>query len=224
MRVGCRRAYDARMFTGLIEALGTVRGLRRTSGGARLVVETPFTKELVRGESVAVNGACLTAVEFEGAAFTADVSNESLAKTTLGELSVGDTVNLERALAVGARMGGHSVLGHVDGVGRVSGVSKLGDAFKVDVEFPAAMAPFFVAKGSVAIDGISLTLNEVSDRAFSVAIIPETWAKTVISKRPVGARVNLEGDVLGKYVLRALALQGRAPGVTETFLKENGYL
>jgi len=215
---------EARMFTGLVEALGTVRSLRRTSGGALLSVETPFTKELTRGESVSVNGACLTAVSFEGACFAADVSNESLAKTTLGELSIGDAVNLERALAVGARMGGHSVLGHVDGVGRVSKVSPLGDARAVEIEFPKELAAFFVSKGSVAIDGISLTINTVGARCFSVAIIPETWAKTVVSKRPVGARVNLEGDILGKYVLRSLALAGRTSAVTEKFLQENGYL
>lgn len=210
------------MFTGLIEAVGAVRAITRDSKGARLELSAPFAAELQRGESVAVDGACLTVLE--PGRFTADVSTESLARTTLGELVPGAPVNLERALAVGARLGGHYVLGHVDGVGRVASVTSLGDARRVDVEFPPAMAPLFVAKGSVAIDGVSLTVNEVGERSFWVAIIPETWAKTTLGRRPPGSRVNLEADILGKYVLRALATRGAAGGTTEALLRENGYL
>jgi riboflavin synthase len=212
------------MFTGLIEALGTVRAISRDAKGARLELEAPFADELERGESVAVNGACLTAVDLAPGRFSADVSNESLARTTLGELVVGAPVNLERALAVGARLGGHYVLGHVDGVGRISKIGELGEARRVDVEFPPALAPLVVEKGSVTIDGISLTVNELSERSFWVAIIPETWSKTTLGQRRPGARVNLEGDILGKYVLRALATRGLTGGLTEALLRENGYL
>jgi riboflavin synthase len=170
-----------------------------------------------------VEGACLTAVELSPNAFTAEVSNESLVRTTLGELSAGSRVNLERALAVGQRLGGHYVLGHVDGVGRIASVSGLGDARRVDIEFPPEMAPLFVEKGSIAIDGISLTINEVGARTFWVALIPETQIRTTLPLKAVGARVNLEGDILGKYVLRSLAVSGRVSGIDEAFLTKNGY-
>lgn len=212
------------MFTGLVEDLGTVRALERHAKGARIVVEAAFAGTLARGDSVAVEGACLTALERDAKTFSADVSNETLARTTLGNLRPGARVNLERALAVGQRLGGHYVLGHVDGVGRIAATSALGEAKRVDVEFPRAMAPLFVGKGSVAIDGISLTINEVSERTFWVALIPETQARTTLEAKRVGDPVNLEGDILGKYVLRALAASGRVSGIDEKLLAENGFL
>lgn len=212
------------MFTGLIEEVGTVRALARTAGGARVEVACSFARELKRGDSVAVDGACLTAIDLAADRFAAEVSEESLARTTLGELKAGSKVNLERALAVGQRLGGHYVLGHVDAVGRVAAVSGLGDARRYDIEFPQALAPLLVAKGSITIDGISLTINEVSERTFWVALIPETQERTTLASRRAGERVNLEGDVLGKYVLRALATSGRVSGVDEALLARNGYL
>lgn len=212
------------MFTGLIEDVGTIRSLTRTPRGAQVEVEAKFAKELARGDSIAVEGACLTAVELTPTSFTAEISIESLARTTLGELKAGSAVNLERALTAGARLGGHYVLGHVDGVGRIASVTGLGDARRVDIEFPKEMAPFFVEKGSVAIDGISLTINEVGATSFWVALIPETQARTTLPKKQAGARVNLEGDIIGKYVLRSLSLSGRGQGITEAFLAKNGYI
>lgn len=212
------------MFTGLIEEVGTVRTLARHPKGARVEVTASFARALKRGDSVAVSGACLTAVELGRDWFAADVSTETLARTTLGELKAGSVVNLERALAVGERLGGHYVLGHVDGVGRVAKVSGLGDARRLDIAFPPEMAPLFIDKGSVAVDGISLTINEVGATSFWVAVIPETQLKTTVAGRQAGERVNLEGDVLGKYVLRALATSGRASGVSEALLARSGYL
>lgn len=212
------------MFTGLVEEMGVIKAAERTAGGTRLTVGCSFVDELARGDSVAVNGACLTALELRDGAFTADVSTESLARTTLGELKAGSKVNLERSLAVGQRMGGHFVLGHVDAVGRIARVSGLGDARRYDVEFPELLAPLLVEKGSITIDGVSLTINEVSERSFWVALIPETQAVTTLGSRRAGDRVNLEGDVLGKYVLRALATGGRAGGISEALLAKAGYL
>jgi riboflavin synthase len=211
------------MFTGLVEAVGKVRSITRDAKGARLVVEAPFAAELKRGDSVAVSGACLTAIDLWPDAFSADVSNETLVRTSMGAWRAGTPVNLERALAVGQRLGGHYVLGHVDGLGRIERVSGLGDAWRIDVAFPAAMAPLFIDKGSVAIDGISLTINEVGSSSFWVAVIPETWSKTTLGRRKAGDAVQLEGDVLGKYVLRALAATGRAGGLTLEKLAEAGF-
>ena len=211
------------MFTGLVEAQGRVIALVRRPGGVGLQVSAPFAGQLTRGDSVAINGACLTAVELWPDRFSADVSQESLDRTTLGALQPGATVNLERALAVGQRLGGHYVLGHVDGVGRVLSVSQAGEARRVDIEFPAEMAPLFIEKGSVAVDGISLTVNQVSGRSFWVAVIPETQARTSLGRVRAGDKVNLEGDVLGKYVLRALATRGSV-GVTPELLARSGYL
>ncbi len=212
------------MFTGLIEEVGAIRAMTRTGKGARLEVTASFAGELRRGDSVAVSGACLTAIDLGRDWFSADVSTETLARTILGELQTGARVNLERALAVGQRLGGHYVLGHVDGVGRIASVSGLGDARRVDIEFPPEMAPLFIDKGSVAIDGTSLTINEVGAKTFWIAVIPETQAKTTIATKRPGDRVNLEGDVLGKYVLRALAAGGRGGGVSEALLAKAGYL
>lgn len=212
------------MFTGLIEEIGVVKAVERTAGGARLQVACTFAGELSHGDSVAVDGACMTAVALENGLFAADVSTESLARTTLGELRAGSKVNLERSLAVGQRLGGHFVLGHVDAVGRIAKVSGLGDARRYDIEFPSDLAGLLVEKGSITVDGISLTVNEISERSFWVAIIPETQHATTLGVRKAGDRVNLEGDVLGKYVLRALATGGRVGGVNEALLSKAGYL
>lgn len=212
------------MFTGLIEAIGSVRAVARNSRGARVEIGCPFTRELSRGESVAVDGACLTVVDIRPASFFADVSNETIERTTLGERSPGDPVNLERALAVGQRLGGHYVLGHVDAVGTVKRVTGLGDALRFDVSHPPELAPLLVDKGSIAIDGISLTINGVDDDSFWVALIPESQERTMLSSKRPGERVNLEADVLGKYVLRALASANRVQGVNEELLARAGFI
>jgi len=192
------------MFTGLIEDLGTVTAVERVAEGVRLSVRTRLGG-LTQGASVAVDGACLTAVELSSDRFTADVSPETLSKTTLGERKAGDRVNLELPLALGDRLGGHLVLGHVDGVGEIAARAGVGEGVRIELRLPAALAPLVVPKGSIALDGISLTVNELlgPDR-IALFLIPETLRSTAWGIKPAGARVNVEADILGKHVARLL--------------------
>jgi len=216
------------MFTGLIEDLGTVRELRQGSAGARLTVTTAIPMdELERGESIAVNGICLTVTTFGGGSFTADVSPETLGRSTLGALFPGRRVNLERALRLGDRLGGHWVSGHVDAVGTLEQARPDGNAWRLVFRLPAEVNRYVVEKGSVAIDGISLTVNSVGDETFSVAIIPHTLALTTLKEAKVGARVNIETDILGKYVERLLGRSPRGESrahVDLEFLAKHGFL
>jgi riboflavin synthase len=199
------------MFTGLIEALGTVRLLREEPGGARLVlVEPRLAPELKVGESVAVNGACLTVVDGSSAEFSFQLGPETLARTNLGELQSGDRVNLERALRVGDRLGGHFVQGHIDGVGRISSRRPEGDYDIVWFEAPPELTREMVEKGSVAVDGVSLTLVDVTSNSFSVMLIPHTLTMTTLGWKGVNDRVNLETDMLGKYATKLLGKGGGA--------------
>jgi riboflavin synthase len=195
------------MFTGLVEATGHVERLDATVNGGRLRVRTLLASELQLGESIAVNGACLTVVSRDAEGFEADVSPVTLAVTGLGQLSAGDRVNLERSLRADAKLGGHFVLGHVDAVGRIADLRRDGDAWRLVVEIPQAMRALVIPRGSIAIDGISLTIAAIDDAAVSVQIIPFTFAHTALSQAAVGDSVNLEFDILGKYVLRALELR-----------------
>ncbi|MDK2971960.1 MAG: riboflavin synthase [Candidatus Sumerlaeota bacterium] len=193
------------MFTGLIQEIGTLEGLVDRGSGTELRLAAPgMAPALERGESIAVDGACLTVETHDAAGFTAFASPETLAKTTLGDRQPGDAVNLERALALGGRLGGHLVSGHVDATGRLRAVKALEDAWEVWVEAPAEILRASIPKGSIAIDGISLTLVDLTADAFSVWIIPETWRHTTLSRRAIGSRVNLETDMIGKYVARYL--------------------
>lgn len=214
------------MFTGLIEDLGTMRQLRRESDKVQLTVATRIPMaELVLGESIAVNGICLTVVAFSGGTFTADVSPESMACTTLGELGSGDPVNLERALRMGDRLGGHLVSGHVDGVAVLLEKSQDGNAVRLRFRMTAELNRFVVEKGSITIDGISLTVNQVSEETFSVAIIPQTLAATNLHHRQPGSRVNIETDIIGKYVARLLGQRGDVkPSIDLDFLAKHGFL
>lgn len=216
------------MFTGLIEDLGTVRELRKSADSVRLNVATSIPiNELVLGESIAVNGVCLTVVDFEDAHFTADVSPETISRSTLSFLKPGSRVNLERALRLGARMGGHLVSGHVDAVGTVIALVRDGNAWRFTFRIPAEVNRYVVEKGSVAIDGISLTVNKVSEETFAVAIIPHTLEMTTLQDRQVGASVNVETDLIGKYVERLLGkASGRQPqsAVDLEFLARHGFL
>ena len=198
------------MFTGLVECTGRV--LRRVSRGPseRIVLASPLS-ELVLGESIAVNGACLTVVADHGGTFEADVSAETLEKTTLGELEPGAEVNLERSLKVGDRLGGHLVAGHVDGVARLVDVTASGDARRLSFEAPELLAPFIASKGSVALNGVSLTVNDVSGRRFGVMIIPHTLAMTNLKHLQPGSRVNLEIDLVARYVVRYLTATRELP-------------
>ena len=201
------------MFTGLVEDVGEIAEVAPVpSGGARLRVRTRLPEAgLARGASIAVDGACLTVIERKEGSFSADVSVETLRRTTLAERRPGDAVNLERPLAVGERLGGHVVLGHVDGVGRIRSREQAGEAVRVVVELPRDLLPLVVEKGSVALDGISLTVNElVGADAVSLMIIPETLRATTWGNKRAGDRVNVEADILAKHVARLLAAR-RSP-------------
>ncbi|MDX2223267.1 MAG: riboflavin synthase [Rhodospirillaceae bacterium] len=194
------------MFTGIVTDLGQVAAVADLGGGSgdkRLRIATAFDAATVAiGASIACNGCCLTVVEKGAGWFAADVSNETLSKTTLGGWRAGTPVNLERALKVGDELGGHIVSGHVDGVGVVSGMADDGQSRRFTVEVSASLAPFIAAKGSVALDGVSLTVNEVAGRRFGVNVIPHTRAVTTFGSLNAGDRVNVEIDVLARYVAR----------------------
>ena len=196
------------MFTGIIEQMGTVTALEEQAAGARLQVATGLASECDVGASVAVNGACLTVVARTGERLAFDLGPETLRSTALGELGPGRPVNLERPLRLGGPLGGHLVLGHVDGVGTIIDVERAGSA-RIRVALPSAeLEPLVILKGSVAVDGVSLTVAALGDLAFEVMVIPHTLAATTLGRTGPGGRVNLEMDVLGKYLLRALSLRG----------------
>ncbi len=202
------------MFTGIIETTGRVQAVRKTAKGMRLEVERPW--RVPAGASVAVSGVCLTALEGKGLAF--DVIPETLSRTTLGKLRPGLPVNLERALAAGARLDGHVVQGHVDGTGVVESMSRKGGAVTLTIRIPPAFENEMVPKGSIAVDGVSLTVVDVDDGRFSVALIPETLRRTTLGRLRKGDRVNLETDVLAKY-----ARKKRDSRITLALLKRAGF-
>ena len=202
------------MFTGLVSDLGTVRAVQPLDGGAavRMTVATPLAAELAAGDSIAVNGVCLTAAALETDAFAADVIAETLSRSTLGELAPGARVNLELPVRASDRLGGHVVQGHVDGVGTVAEVDAVDGATRVAIAVDPALLRYVVEKGSIALDGVSLTVADVDDRALTVALIPETLARTTFGAATAGARVNVEVDVLAKHVEKLLAGAGGAAG------------
>ncbi len=208
------------MFTGLVEDLGTVRRLDVEGAGRDLLVGSRLAGELNLGESVAVNGACLTVVRNDTNSCTFQVGPETLKRTNLGELRPGDHVNLERSLRVGDRLGGHFVQGHVDGLGRIVERLRQGDWELVWFACPAELTGQMVSKGSVAVDGVSLTLVDVAADRFSVALIPHTLAHTTLGFKGPGAAVNLETDLLAKYVGQCL----RGGGVTLDTLRQAGFV
>lgn len=215
------------IFTGLIIEVGRVRQFRRREDGAFLAVEARKVLEGTRiGDSISINGVDLTVIEMSGDSFSADASLETLKRSTLGDLRVGCRVNLERALAVGERLGGHMVQGHVDGTGELVSVAQEGNAYRMRFRFAPEMGRYIAMKGSITVDGVSLTVAGLGDDWFEVAIIPHTWRETALSDLKRGGRVNLELDVLAKYVER-LMLNGRAPSaqseLTVEYLIEQGY-
>ena len=200
------------MFTGLITALGRVVSLERAPGLVRMRVESAYDADGVElGASIAHAGCCLTVVEKEarpgGMVHVVEIAQESLDKTSLGALKEGDTVNLERSLRAGDELGGHIVSGHVDGLGVVKAVTQDGAGWRLRFEAPKDIAPLIASKGSIAVDGVSLTVNEVEGREFGVLIIPHTWTATTLSRLKQGDLVNLEADILARYTARILSMR-----------------
>lgn len=219
------------MFTGLVEELGVIRGISRGPDSARLKIEAKKVLEDVKtGDSIAVNGVCLTAVEFDRSYFGADVMAETLAKTNLGKLKNGDRVNLERAMRLGDRLGGHLVSGHIDGVGTITRRERHDIATLITISAPSQVMRYIIKKGSVAIDGTSLTVVDFSGGDFQVSLIPHTAHMTTLGLKNAGDTVNLEGDLVGKYIERLLSLrgagdsQGTGRGITMEYLLEKGFL
>ncbi len=197
------------MFTGIVEELGVVEGLEEQTDAIRLTVRGPHVVTDARlGDSISVNGCCLTVAERDGETFTADVMRETLDKTSLGALEPGSKVNLERAVTATTRLGGHIVQGHVDGTGEVLNRTPSEHWELVEVSLPDELARYLVDKGSITVDGISLTVVEVKDGSFTVSLIPETLARTTLGFKQPGERVNLEVDVIAKYVERLLVSTG----------------
>lgn len=212
------------MFTGIIQAVGRVARVEPRGGDVRLHVETGALDlaDVAPGDSIAVSGVCLTAVTLGAHGFAADVSNETLALTTLGVLQPGAAVNLEKALRLADRLGGHLVSGHVDGLGKVAAIAPDARSQRWQFDLPAALARYVAAKGSVCIDGVSLTVNEVAGRRFGVNLIPHTVEHTAFHARRVGDAVNIEVDLIARYVERLLAT-GEAPKLDAAFLARHGF-
>lgn len=218
------------MFTGIIEAIGTIRALSPKGGDVRVYVETGKLDlgDVKLGDSIAVNGVCLTAVELPGNGFWADVSRETLACSAFIDLKIGSKVNLEKALTPTSRLGGHLVSGHVDGVGEVISREDNARAVQFKIRAPRELAKYIALKGSITVDGTSLTVNGVNGAEFELTIVPHTLGETVMADYHAGRQVNLEVDLLARYLERLLlgdkAAEPKASGLTEGFLAANGYL
>ena len=189
------------MFTGIVEEIGTIKSVVRNSSKSQIVIGAAKVLEDVNlGDSIAVNGVCLTVVEATKSQFTVDVMNETYSRSSLGDLRIGSPVNLERAMAANGRFGGHIVSGHIDGVGRIKATRREGNAVWYEVTAPKEILNGIVEKGSIAIDGISLTVAKLTTASFSVSIIPHTLEQTILKDKRPGALVNLENDIIGKYI------------------------
>ena len=195
------------MFTGIVESVGILSEVKGTGGGFRVRIHTPLSGEMKLGDSLAVNGVCLTVILIDGQHILADVGPETARVTTLGGLQRGQEVNLERPMRGDGRLDGHFVLGHVDGVGIIEEIRAEGESRWLTIGFQPALAPFFIRKGSVAVDGISLTVAGLGERQFDVMVIPYTWGGTTLKGLHKGDKVNLECDMIGKYVARAIEVR-----------------
>ena len=196
------------MFTGIVEHVGRLAEVKPMAGGYRVRIETPLASETQPGDSLAVCGVCLTTLVVGQGEVHADIGPETTRITTLGGLARGQRVNLERPMRTDGRLGGHFVLGHVDGVGVVDDVRAEGDSHWLTVSYPPSLAPLFIRKGSVTVEGVSLTVAGLDDRRIDLQIVPYTWAHTTLGELKTGDKVNLECDVLGKYVVRAAEIAG----------------
>lgn len=215
------------MFTGIVEEVGKVDNIKKgVKSSIITVTANKIFEDIHIGDSIAVNGVCLTVTNFNDNTFTADVMNETLSRSSLGELSKGSYVNLERAMPINGRFGGHIVSGHIDGTGEITNIQKDDNAIWYTVKADDSLMKYIVEKGSIAIDGISLTVAKVSDKNFSVSIIPHTAKETILSHRKIGDNVNLENDIIGKYVDKLINFRSdnkAQSNITREFLIENGF-
>lgn len=215
------------MFTGIIEEIGTVKTVQRSGNNSFIRIQAQKVLEDVNiGDSIAVNGVCLTVTFFDSTVFQADVMNETLNRSSLGELTTGSPVNLERAMSANGRFGGHIVSGHIDGTGVISDIRNDGIAVWYTVSADTSLLRYVVEKGSIAIDGISLTVAKVTENNFSVSVIPHTAEVTILSTKKKGSIVNLETDIIGKYVEKLFRQENsteKKSGITLDFLAENGF-
>lgn len=217
------------MFTGIIQSVGTIQAMQQRGGDMRITfnVGKLDMSDVGLGDSIAANGVCLTAIEFDGNSYTADVSNETLSLTSLGQLSIGSEVNLEKALTLSTRLGGHLVSGHVDGLGEVIDLYEDARSWRFRMKAPDEIAHYIADKGSICVDGVSLTVNKIHGAIFELNIVPHTIAETIIKHYVAGTKVNLEVDVIARYLERLLtggAGVQSSGGITEAFLAENGYI
>ena len=216
------------MFTGIVEEIGVVKTVQKSGSSSFIRIEAEkVLSDVQLGDSIAVNGVCLTVTAFDGKIFQADVMNETLKRSSLGALKSGSPVNLERAMAAGGRFGGHIVSGHIDGTGIITDIKNDGIAVWYTISAEAGIMRYIVEKGSIAIDGISLTIAGVDDGSFKVSVIPHTAAQTVLGVKKVGDIVNLENDIIGKYVeklIKPIEDDSARKGVDMGFLAENGFI
>jgi len=220
------------MFTGIIEAMGNIKAINITGQGARLVISTSSLdmSDVKLGDSIATNGICLTVVAFDSDSFSADVSNETLTRTGFANYQTGQTVNLEKAMLPTTRFGGHMVSGHVDAVVAISAIEHNGNSIEYWLEMPSDLAPYIAEKGSITIDGTSLTVNSLTDDKFRLTIVPHTTAQTIIANYQVGTKVNLEVDLIARYIERLLTRkesntsENKPSGVTQDLLARSGFI
>lgn len=217
--------YSKFMFTGIVEEIGIVKSLEFKANGAKIVIGCQKVVEDVKiGDSIAIDGVCQTVIAFNSSEFSAEISDETLKVTTLGNLKSGNTVNLERALTLSSRLGGHIVSGHVDCMGKFINIEKLSDFYNLQFEIPEEQEKYVVYKGSITINGVSLTVANIVDNIVSVAIIPHTYNNTGLRDLKLGQDVNIETDILGKYVEKFLSAKDNKKGISMNFLQENGFV
>jgi len=212
------------LFTGLIQEIGTVRSLTRGTVGRLVIDSGKIAGEVAIGDSVAINGVCLTVTAINGAELSFDAVPETLSRSTLGDLRTGDKVNLEPSLRAGQMLGGHFVQGHVDGIGKIESNRSLGESQVIRISAPREVMRYVVEKGSIAVDGISLTVASYDSSGFTIAVIPHTLAATTLQDKHAGDRVNLETDIIGRYVEKFLVNRGGSSGVTEEILRDAGFM
>lgn len=215
------------MFTGLVEEIGVVQSVKKSAKSARITIKAEKVLEDIKiGDSISTNGVCLTATEFDAKSFTVDVMAETMRRSNLKNLQPGEEVNLERALKVGDRLGGHIVSGHIDGIGTIVSFENEDNAVWITISADAEILKYIVQKGSIAIDGVSLTVAYVDEKVFKVSIIPHTKDVTTLLRKKAGAEVNLECDIVGKYIEKLMGAKEQAPkhqGISFNFLSEHGF-